>query len=138
MAQGRAEGLKVYECLRTPELRDCIVRAAAAGDPPVGAVSAKLVELLGVGAFRPMYMKHLVGLTVRDVLTEEGFKLIRRGVRLHGDPIFKAGATYARAPQRAPPGNYPLLERMLDGLSADELRWVAEYAQTRLEKIRDR
>ena len=94
-ARALKRGQELLDLIRASGTRERLVKAADAGVPPVTAISADAVALVGKGAAKLSPIKQFMGLSVRAVLEEEGFELERTGVRVY-DPIFKRGSVYRR------------------------------------------
>ena len=77
-------------------------------------------------------VKQFAGLVTRAVLAQEGYVPIRSGVRLRNDPLFTAGAVYAKGFATEPKSDGELLKRLLDSLSIDEMLWASTYLRQRI------
>ena len=117
-----------------PTGRQLLTEAAARGIPPVTAVSQPLIDLLGTAVLKPAVARQFAGLVTRAVLAEAGFAPIRSGVRVRNDPIFTAGAIYAKSASE-PKSRDELLKRLLDSLTVEEMHWAVAYLRHRLEGI---
>ena len=133
MSSAVPSGDKILRFIRTPETRKLLVEAAESGQPPVGAISQKLAELIGTDILSGMLVKQFCGLATRAVLAEEGFVPTQLGVRLRADPVFTSGTVYARRLDMGPRSDERLLKRMIDTLSLEEMRWVASYIAQRID-----
>ena len=116
-----------------PRVASSSTEAAARGIPPVTAVSQPLVELLGTAVLKPAVARQFAGLVTRAVLADAGFVPIRSGVRVRNDPIFTAGAIYAKRFGSEPKSGGELLNRLLDSLNVEEMHSAVAYLRYRLE-----
>ena|SRR3984957_9361366 len=132
LARNLEKGPYVTGFLRRPNIADLLVAAAEDGIPSVGAISQALCDEFGAETFATMRMRQLVGVAIRPVMEERGFVVVKRGVPISGDPIFKTGAVYGRASRGSSPGT-SLLKRFIDTLSEPELRWIDGYVSGLLQ-----
>jgi hypothetical protein len=86
-------GPEILEFLLSDEARKTLRNAAERGEPPVTAVSETLRRRFGTDMRLPP-VRQFVGLVIRAVLEEEGFRVAESGVRISRDPIFRTGAVY--------------------------------------------
>jgi hypothetical protein len=127
-------GVAIVEYCSSPEGRWRLTTAADAGLVPVTAVSEKLLELVGRPALESLATRQFCGRVVKAVLAEEGFVVAQTGIRVPHDPIFAAGSIYKRrttTPLSA--ADESIMQRFVDCLAPDELRWIADYAQDKLK-----
>ena len=120
-ARALRHGPDVLELIQEPKTRRLLVAAAERGEPPVTAISDKLLQLVPVKDAKLMPLRQFAGLCVRAVLEEEGFEVAETGVRVSNDPIFRTGATYRRihAGEQITSG---LLARIIQSLTDEEAR----------------
>jgi hypothetical protein len=126
LARKLEKGPHVTGFLRRPDIADLLVAAAEDRVPSVAAISRALCSEFGAETFATVAMRQLVGVAIRPVMEERGFIVVKRGVPISGDPIFKTGAIYGRASRGSSP-DISLLKRFIDTLSEAELRWVDGY-----------
>lgn len=129
-ARAVLHGPAILEFVGQPRTRRLLAAAAESGTPPVTAISTRLLELIGAVDAKLAPIKQFTGLCVRAVLEEEGFELAQTGVRVSNDPVFRTGSTYQRADVEKP-GRSPLLNRIIDSLTDEEVR-------TALQRLRKR
>ena len=134
MAQSDPLRRDVWNFLRG-EGRAALIAAAATGRVPVGAVSQALLDRFGAEALKGPITRQFIGIAVSALLAEEGYALARPGVRLNGDPLFRAGALFERPSAPRVGAEATLLERFVDALTTEEL--VMAAARIRL-RLRDR
>ena len=103
-------GPEILELLLSDEARKALKGAAERGKPPVTAVSDMLFNRFGKDMVFPP-VRQFVGLVVRAILEEEGFRVAESGVRISRDPIFRTGAVYEAIADEKKSGS-------LDGLVA--------------------
>lgn len=110
-----------------------IVAAAKAGEPPAAAVSALLLAEFGEQMRSPR-LRQFSGLTVAALLEEAGYEIARTGVRLTDDPLFTVGTLFKKRTAGEPPENVEttLLDRFLDSLTEEELRYALARIRRRL------
>jgi hypothetical protein len=130
MTRSVPQGQEVLEYLQSPGARELLSQAAERGVPPVTAVSAKLLQLLGPAPFKKTLTKQFCGLVVRALLEEEGYTVAKTGVRVRNDPIFVSGAVYTQVPT-APTEERGLLERLMSSLTPEEMRWASSFLLSR-------
>jgi hypothetical protein len=133
MANGIPAGPAILRFLCSTDGRQRLTEAAARGTPPVAGISRRLLEAVGTDALKSTVAKQFVGLVARAVLAQAGYVPIRSGVRVRHDPVFTAGAAYAKRFAAQPQSDDGLLKRLLDGLTSDEMRWALVYLRQRLE-----
>jgi hypothetical protein len=115
------------------EARSKLLQAAEAGLVPLAAVSPMLVERFGAEALRAQSMRPFIGIAVSAILEEEGFALVRTGVRLSQDPLFATGAMFERVRDEGrAPASHALLARFIDSLTNEELAFAEARIQQRL------
>jgi hypothetical protein len=137
MARSVPGGILILDFLGSAEGRERLTQAAARGIPPVTAVSQPLTALLGADALKAAVVKQFCGLVTRAVLAQEGFVPVQSGVRTRSDPVFTAGAVFAKRLAIARKREDELLKRLLDSLSAEEMRWAVPYLRQRIEELQD-
>jgi hypothetical protein len=136
MAESDPTRASVWEYLLR-EGRVRLVQAAREGRVAVGAISAELLARFVPEALNAPQMRPFIGLAVSAILEEEGFVLVRTGVRLRDDPVFTAGAIFRPVEERREGGDHPLLARIIDGLTTTELEFAAARIRHRLAGARD-
>src|SRR4051812_49361032 len=115
---------RIWTVLKTEGL-PLLLQAARAGHvPPIHAISRLLLRHLGPEALEPRAMRQFIGIAVSALLHEEGWVVIRTGVRLRGDPLFGAGALFERSHAAPVERENPLLARFIDALTMDELSFA--------------
>jgi hypothetical protein len=91
-------------------------------------VSGILSTSVGTRVMTQRVTKQFVGLVISFLLDEDGFLLVRSGVRLRADAVFGTGSIYRRRVAESHPVNSrPLLQRLLDSLTPQEREWTAQY-----------
>lgn len=65
-------------------------------------------------------VRQFIGMAVRAILSEKGYEVEERGIRISGDPVFRTGATYRLV--SAEENDDDLLVRFVDMLNPGELR----------------
>ena len=91
-AQSVVDGERILQFVEASRAQ--LVEAAEQGRPPVAAISAGLAA--GFKEASKLPVRSFVGLCVRAVLSQEGFIVAEKGVRLPNDKIFRTGAVYRR------------------------------------------
>lgn len=134
MANTSPRGLAVLNFIKEPKSIEALISAADRGVPPISSLSRMLCDRFGIETFTAMAVRQLVGVTARAVLEERGYVVVRRGARIARDPLFTSGAIYAKQ-NVPPPEEAPLLARLVDALSADELWWIRRYVSERLTTL---
>lgn len=114
-AQTLREGEEILEFIAKPETRALLVSFANQGRPPVTAISRELLKEFGDEVKTPT-VKQAIGIGVRAVLEEEGYRVVEKGVRLE-DVVFRTGSIYARVQKAAPPKTGEMGEVMLGALN---------------------
>ena len=129
-ARALRHGPEVLELIQEPKTRRLLVAAAERGEPPVTAISDKLLQLIPAKDAKLMPLKQFAGLCVRAVLEEEGFEVAETGVRVSNDPVFRTGSTYRRiqAEQRR---SSELLVRIIQDLTDEEARQALRLLRKR-------
>src|SRR5690348_7237405 len=89
-------GRTLLEFISSTEARNLLAEAAERSEPSIGAISKKLLALVGRDILKQTLVKQFCGLATRAVLAEEGFVPMQLGVRLRADPVFTAGTVYGR------------------------------------------
>lgn len=133
-ARAVQEGARIFTYLTKAETRRLLIAAAEAGHPPVAAVSAGLITEVGHDALKGHVAKQFAGLCIRAVLEEEGFTVLRTGVRLSRDTVFRTGSIYQKAAPAAMKDGHELLLRFLDTLTLEEARFVVGALAERLRR----
>lgn len=130
-ARNVPKGADVLEFLNSAKGRKLLVATAAAGDPPVSAISGDLTKILSAKDLKLTPVKQFVGLAVRAVLEEEGFEVARTGVWLGNDPVFSTGAVYQKVSKPSADAADDLLGRFVEMLSDVEMGKVVELIERR-------
>ena len=134
-ARSVPKGQEILNFLREDKTRRTLTAAAAAGDPPVAAISRGLVERVGPKDVKSAQVKQFTGLSVRAVLEEEGFEVARTGVWLGDDPVFSTGAVYRKVThQKTSAGGSDLLDRLSRSLNDDEAHRLFDILRKRLKR----
>src|SRR4051812_6396712 len=97
LAQTHPIRRKIWEILKTEGWHLLVAAAQAGHVPPVHAISSLLLQRLGPEALEPRAMRQFIGIASSALLNEEGWVVVRTGVRLRGDPLFGAGALFERS-----------------------------------------
>ena len=129
-ARALRHGPEVLELIQEPKTRRLLVAAAERGEPPVTAISDKLLQLIPAKNAKLMPLKQFAGLCVRAVLEEEGFEVAETGVRVSNDPIFRTGSTYQRV-KAEKSASSSLLVRLIEGLTEEEARQALSLLRKR-------
>ena len=135
-AKRMPNGEQIWEFLGGPSGRTALVDAAEKGQPPVGAISAQLIEIAGLKALDDTKMKQFVGMCVRAIMEEEGYALADTGVWLGNDPLFSTGATYRRASKPGSGTAADFLERFVAALTMAEAEELSALLSRRLKSSR--
>lgn len=114
--------------------RAALLRAAAAGEAPVGAISHDLVEQFGRESFASTATRQFVGVAVAACLESEGYAAAPKRVRLKGDPIFETGAVFLKESLSPPSSAQDLLARFVASLTDTEAQALADLLAHRLEQ----
>jgi hypothetical protein len=114
-------GPEILELLVSPNIRRALREAAERGEPPVTAVSERLkIDFAKDMKLTPV--RQFVGLVVRAILEEEGFRVAASGVRISRDPVFRTGAVYEPASNERELGPLEnLAEFLVQKLSESEI-----------------
>lgn len=131
-AKRAPKGPQIWEFLGSAEGRRALVKAAEDGQPPVGAVSAQLIEIAGLNALDTTKMKQFVGMCVRAIMEEEGYELADTGVWLGNDPLFSTGATYRKASGTTVDNASEFFERFVAALTEAEAKQLSTLLSRRL------
>jgi hypothetical protein len=129
-------GKEILEFIVSPRIRKMLVREAQNGAPPAGAISTRLLRKFGSDEearkrIRTVPVKQFIGMCVRAVLEEEGYRIAQKGVRMYGNELFNTGSVYepvkaelTRTTSGSAKGQLPktkeLLQVMAAALSASE------------------
>jgi hypothetical protein len=122
-------GARILEFVRSPQIRQKLIAAAESGAPPVTAISARLVELVGAKDVKLQPVKQFAGVCVRAVLEEEGFQVAAKGVRVSNDPVFRTGSTYERIPVTTKKTTF--LARFVQCMTEEEANELLELLRRR-------
>ena len=136
-ARAITHGREILELVQNTRSRKDLVKAAESGSPPVTAISAKLVDLVGLKEAKLAPIKQFTGLCIRAVLEEEGFQVAETGVRLSNDAVFRTGAVYKRLHvenEEAP----DLLHRIITGLTDEEAKQALMLLEQRTGYVSDK
>jgi hypothetical protein len=121
------DGAAILDFICKPSSKAALVALAKRGSPPVGAISAQLLQKFGSDV-KLTPVKLFIGICVRAVLENEGFQVADKGVRLKDDPIFRTGSVYETVAQNRPESS-DVLERVLASLSEADALWVARMLE---------
>lgn len=114
--------------------RPALLRAAAAGEAPVGAISHDLVKRFGQESFASTAARQFVGVAVAACLEAEGYAAAPKRVRLKGDPIFETGAVFLKESLPHPSSAQDLLARFVASLTDTEAQALADLLDRRREQ----
>jgi len=130
-ARAFRHGPEILQFVRTPHVRAILIAAAETGTPPVTAISAQLIKLVGAAHARLMPIKQFTGRCVRAVLEEADFELVETGVRLSNDPVFRTASVYKRntAPEKGDAAK--LLVRFIASLTDAEAQQALRLLKKR-------
>jgi hypothetical protein len=117
------KGQEMLEIVAKPKTRALLASHAKRGSPPVGAISGQLLKRFGPDV-KLAPVKQFIGICVRAVLEEEGYRVVEKGVRLNGDPVFRTGSVYEPI-TKEPAQTNDALEIMLAALSDSHALRVA-------------
>lgn len=109
-------GPEILEFISSPKVRSALISQAKLGAPSVGAISDQLLTRFP-RSIKLAPVKQFIGMCVRAVLEEEGYRVAEKGVRINGDKLFRTGSVYE--PVSAEPNNMAKdpFETMLMALS---------------------
>jgi hypothetical protein len=110
-----------------------LVAAALREELPVAAISAGLLRKFG-DEIRAHRLRQFVGLCVAALLEEEGFTIVRSGVRLRSDPLFTVATFFKRTRHARTSHSAPLLQRLIDSMTNAELREAQARIKARLSQ----
>jgi hypothetical protein len=127
-------GSEILEFLSSPKSRKALVAAAAAGEPPVAAISKEFAALVGPKDVKLAQVKQYAGLCIRAILEEEGFEIERTGVWLGDDPAFSTGSSYRKAASRTGARGRDFLERFARILNDEEVGILQDLLSRRRKK----
>lgn len=114
--------------------RAAIVRAAAKGVPPVGAVSDRLKRLFPE-EMQTAPARQFVGTAIKALLLDEGFEVHQSGIRLPRDPVFTTGSIYRRATKIDDPAKRAVRDafsRMVRSLTLSEKKLLLDVLEKAL------
>jgi hypothetical protein len=129
-ARAVLHGSEILQFVRTSKVRAKLVAAAETGAPPVTAISAELINLIGAVDAKLAPIKQFTGRCVRAVLEEAGFEIAETGVRLSKDPLFRTASVYKRA-SAGKTGATALLVRFIETLTDAEARQAQQLLKNR-------
>lgn len=89
-------GDKLFKFLIDPDRRAIMRKAADDGVVVVSRLSEPLLTAFTLAELKPFPVRQFVGSLTKAVLTEEGYDVAVRGVRVPGDRIFSKGSKYRR------------------------------------------
>jgi len=127
-------GAEILEFVGGPKARKALVAAAAAGEPPVAAISKEFAALVGPKDAKSTQAKQYVGMCIRAILEEEGFEIERAGVWLGDDPVFATGSVYRKTASGKGSERKDFLERFAKMLSDEEVGILQELLSRRRKK----
>jgi hypothetical protein len=107
-------GAEILDFISSPKIRALLVTQAERGSPPVGAISAQLLRRFP-REVKLAPVKQFIGMCVRAVLEEEGYRVAEKGVRLT-DNLFRTGSVYEPLATQSVKTDDPF-ETMLTALS---------------------
>ena len=130
-ARAIIRGPEILQFVRTPQVRATLIAAAETGAPPVTAISAQLIKLVGEDDATLMPIKQFTGRCVRAVLEEADFELVETGVRLSNDPVFRTASVYKRNTASEKGDAAKLLVRFIASLTDAEARQAMRLLKKR-------
>jgi hypothetical protein len=131
MASSVPRGSELLRLIESAAMRKALVKAADAHQPPVGAISEKVLQLVGGEMSRLPLLRQFVGACVRAVMDEEGYVVAKEKARISSDCMFKSGATYRKAARM----EGDLLERLLHSLDKKEVERAYEIISKRRSSL---
>lgn len=111
-----------------------LLAAVATGDPPVGAISRRLIEQFGIDAFASRQARQYVGVAVAAKLERLGYVATGKRVRMARDPLFTTGGLFRKVPDSPKSSSHELLARFIAALTEDEALIVQDILARRLEQ----
>lgn len=127
-------GPEILEFLTAPKTRKMLISAAAAGAPPVSAISREFADLVGPKSAKLAQVKQYVGLCIRAVLEQEGYDIERTGVWLGNDPVFTTGSLYKKVSEQSTARRDDWLDRFVRMLTSDEADRLSELLRRRSKR----
>lgn len=128
-------GQEILDLLCMPELQAAITATANLGQPPVSAISQRLLDTFGRHTMQTTATKMFVGLCVRAILGEE-YELAASRVRMSNDPLFSTGAVYKKLPQtNSSDEKFLYLHRILRAVDDIELDIAIKILEERRRKL---
>jgi hypothetical protein len=125
----------IIDFVASPPIRRLLIEEAERGLPPVGAISERFLRKFGHDSesraqIRSTPVKQFVGMCVRAVLEEAGYRVAEKGVRVYDEEkLFSVGSVYEPVgaepalPGTSTKGHADLAEAMFARLSdAEALR----------------
>ncbi|MFC5357099.1 hypothetical protein [Azospirillum himalayense] len=128
------DGQPIWEFLKEPDTRDLLIQGAEEGEPSVAYISSELLARFGTQV-KEMPVRQFVGMAVKAVMAEAGYRVAETGVRIPEDPVFKSGAVYEKVEEEEEEeaaDDADILTAMLGGLDAKQLRRLIELAEEAL------
>lgn len=111
-----------------------LLEAVSAGDPPVGAISRRLVEKFGGDTFASAQAKQFVGVAVAARLERLGYVATGKRVRMTRDPVFTTGGLFRKLPVSPKSSSHELLARFVSALTDEEALIISELLARRSEQ----
>ena len=143
LIESTPNGAAIFEFLSQTETVQGMMEASDRGLPAAGAVSRPLYTLFG-DAVRVDNIKRAIGLFIGYLLGERHYEVDRQGIKLRDDPVFSTASRFRRRivaqfndGRRANPDPIEdFIERLLEGLSLQQLDFVAAAAHRQAEAKR--
>lgn len=111
-----------------------LLAAVSAGDPPVGAISPRLIEEFAADTFASPQAKQFVGVAVAARLERLGYVATGKRVRMTRDPLFTTGGLFRKLPVSPKSSSEELLARFVAALTEEEALIVSDLLARRFEQ----
>ncbi len=126
-------GAELLAFLQRPKITRKLTAAARAGTPPAGAISGDLIANFEPAIHKPE-VKRRVGLFIRVIMEELGFRVLQSNVRLR-DRLFSSGAVYAER-SAAGTDRVDLVSRLAGTFNEAEAQRMIEALLLRFPELR--
>lgn len=134
LARAAPELTPVQTFILAGPLDATLLEAVSAGDPPVSAISHRLIEKFGGDIFASPQAKRFVGVVTAAKLERLGCVPTGKRVRLTRDPLFTTGSLFRKAPLSPKSSSHELLARFVAALTEEEALIVSDLLARRSEQ----
>ncbi len=94
-SQSIVDGDKLFAKLTSTPYVEAMEKGVIESVPPVSKISRMLQEHFPEEPkLNVLPVRQFIGMAVRAILSEKGYEVEERGVRISGDPVFRSGSTY--------------------------------------------